>query len=47
MFGGINFGDLVQNSPICQIKISAKVSPYTVCIIVKSAKVRIQLTTWE
>ena len=26
MFGGINFGDLVQNSPIYQIEISAKVS---------------------
>ena len=31
MFGGINFGDLVKNSPICQIKIPAKVSGYTVC----------------
>ena len=30
MFGGINFGDLVKHSPICQIKISAKVSGYTV-----------------
>ena len=30
MFGGINFGDLVKSSPICQIKISAKVSGYTV-----------------
>ena len=30
VFGGINFGDLVKNSPIRQIKISAKVSGYTV-----------------
>ena len=30
MFGGINFGDLVKNSPIRQIKIPAKVSGYTV-----------------
>ena len=30
VFGGINFGDLVKNSPICQIKIPAKVSGYTV-----------------
>ena len=29
--GGINFGDLVKNSPIRQIKIPAKVSGYTVC----------------
>ena len=31
MFDGINFGDLVKNSPIRQIKIPAKVSGYTVC----------------
>ena len=30
VFGGINFGDLVKNSPIRQIKIPAKVSGYTV-----------------
>ena len=30
VFGRINFGDLVQNSPIRQIKIPAKVSGYTV-----------------
>ena len=30
MFGGINFGNLVKNSPIRQIKILAKVSGYTV-----------------
>ena len=30
MFGRINFGDLVNNWPICQIKIPAKVSGYTV-----------------
>ena len=30
MFGEINFGDLVKNSPIRQIKIPAKVSGYTV-----------------
>ena len=28
--GGINLGDLVTNLPICQIKIPAKVSGYTV-----------------
>ena len=32
VFGGINFGDLVKNSPIRQIKIPAKVSSYTVYI---------------
>ena len=26
VFGGINFGDLVKNSPIRQIKVPAKVS---------------------
>ena len=32
-FGGIiNFGDLVKNSSIRQIKIPAKVSGYTVCM---------------
>ena len=30
VFGGINFGDLVKNSPIHQIKIPAKVSGYMV-----------------
>ena len=30
VFGGINFGDLVKNSPIRQIKIPEKVSGYTV-----------------
>ena len=30
VFGGINFGNLVKNSPIRQIKIPAKVSGYTV-----------------
>ena len=30
VFGGINFGGLVENSPIRQIKIPAKVSGYTV-----------------
>jgi len=30
IYGGINFGDLVKNSPIPQIKIPAKVSGYTV-----------------
>jgi len=30
VFGGINFGDLVKNSPIRQIKIPAKVSGYMV-----------------
>ena len=30
VFGGINFGDLVKNSPIRQIKIPTKVSGYTV-----------------
>ena len=30
VFGGINFGDLVKNSPIRQIKIPAKVSGYAV-----------------
>ena len=30
MFGGINFGNLVKNSPIHQIKIPTKVSVYTV-----------------
>ena len=30
MFDGINFGDLVKNSPIRQIKILTKVSDYTV-----------------
>ena len=30
VFGGINFGDLVKNLPIRQIKIPAKVSGYTV-----------------
>ena len=30
MFGGINFGDLVKNLPILQIKITTKVSGYTV-----------------
>ena len=30
VFGRINFGDLVKNSPIRQIKIPAKVSGYTV-----------------
>ena len=30
VFGEINFGDLVKNSPIHQIKIPAKVSGYTV-----------------
>ena len=30
VFGGINFGDLLQNSSICQIKIPAKVSGYAV-----------------
>ena len=30
VFGGIDFGDLVKNSPIRQIKIPAKVSSYTV-----------------
>ena len=29
VFGGINFGDLLKNLPIRQIKISAKVSGYT------------------
>ena len=33
MFGGINFGDLVKNSPIHQIKIHAKVSGYTVVLV--------------
>ena len=28
MFGGINFGDLIKDSPIRQIKIPAKVSGY-------------------
>ena len=32
VFGGINFGDLVKNSPIRQIKVPAKVSGCTVCI---------------
>ena len=32
MFGGINFGNLVKNSPIRQIKITEKVSGYTVLI---------------
>ena len=31
VFGGINFGDLLKNSPIRQIKIPAKVSGCTVC----------------
>ena len=31
MFGKINFGNLVKNSPIRQIKIPTKVSGYTVC----------------
>ena len=30
VFGGINFGDLVKNLPIRQIKIPAKVSGYMV-----------------
>ena len=33
VFGGINFGDLVKNSPIRQIKIPTKVSGYTVYIV--------------
>ena len=33
MFGGINFGDLVKNLPIRQIKIPAKVSGYTVYLL--------------
>ena len=33
VFGGINFGDLVKNSPIRQIKIPAKVSGYTVVLL--------------
>ena len=32
VFGGINFGDLVKNSPIRQIKIPAKVSGYAVVV---------------
>ena len=32
LFGEINFGDLVKNTPIHQIKIPAKVSGYTVCL---------------
>jgi len=32
VLGGINFGDLVKNSPIHQIKIPAKISGYTVCM---------------
>ena len=34
VFGGINFGDLVKNSPIRQIKIPAKVSGYTVAAFI-------------
>ena len=33
VFGGINFDDLVKNSPIRQIKIPAKVSGYTVVLV--------------
>ena len=33
VFGRINFGDLVKNSPIRQIKIPAKVSGYTVITV--------------
>ena len=32
VFGGINFGDLVKNLPIRQIKIPAKVSGYMVYV---------------
>ena len=39
VFGGINFGDLVKNSPIRQIKIPTKVSGYTViCIYNRKTK---------
>ena len=34
VFVGINFGALVKNSPSHQIKIPAKVSGYTVLVIV-------------
>ena len=33
VFGGINFGELVKNLPICQIKIPTKVSGYTVYML--------------
>ena len=33
VFGRINFGDLVKNSPIHQIEIPAKVSGYTVWML--------------
>ena len=37
MFGGINFSDLVRNSPIRQIKIPAKVSGYMVVILLRTS----------
>ena len=34
MYGGIDFGDLVQNSPVHQTKIPTNVSGYTARIVV-------------